>query len=51
MNTAEAVAAGRAIGAGRTVLTHLTHHKSHAAREGELPPGCEVAYDGLTWAL
>ncbi len=51
MTVAEAVAAGREVGAGTTILTHLTHHKSHREREAELPPGFRVAYDGLTLDL
>ena len=51
MTTREAVEIGRQVGAGTTILTHLTHHKSHADREAELPPGYRVAYDGLTLAL
>lgn len=51
MTTAQAVAAGEEVGAGTTIVTHLTHHKSHAEREAELPPGYRVAYDGLTLAL
>jgi phosphoribosyl 1,2-cyclic phosphate phosphodiesterase len=29
-------------------LTHLSHELSHAAASARLPPGIEVAYDGLT---
>ncbi|HEY8967422.1 MAG TPA: MBL fold metallo-hydrolase [Candidatus Methylacidiphilales bacterium] len=51
MTIAEAIAAGREVGAGETILTHLTHHKSHAEREAGLPPGVRVAYDGLKFTL
>jgi len=51
MTTQEAVAASRAVNARRTLLTHLTHHKSHIDREAELPEGCQVAYDGLKLTL
>jgi phosphoribosyl 1,2-cyclic phosphate phosphodiesterase len=44
----EAVAVGRAVGAGRTVLTHLTHRHAHAALAARLPAGVEPAHDGLT---
>lgn len=44
----EAIEAARAIGARRTILTHLTHETAHAALAGELPPGIEPGYDGLT---
>ena len=51
MTIAEAVATGQAVGAGETILTHLTHHKSHAEREAGLPAGCRVAYDGMRLKL
>jgi phosphoribosyl 1,2-cyclic phosphate phosphodiesterase len=43
----EAVAAARAIGARRTLLTHLTHETPHAELAASLPAGVEPAYDGL----
>ncbi len=43
----EAVDTARAIGAERTLLTHLTHGHSHADLLGRLPRGIEPAYDGL----
>jgi len=39
--------AGR-IGAARTLFTHIAHELSHATVSAELPPGIELAYDGLT---
>lgn len=43
----EAVETARAIGAGQTLLTHLTHETGHAALAADLPTGVRPAYDGL----
>ncbi len=43
----EAVATAQAIGARRTLLTHLTHATRHADLAARLPPGIEPGYDGL----
>lgn len=43
----EAVETARAIGVGRTYLTHLTHRTAHADLEAELPPEVRPAHDGL----
>jgi phosphoribosyl 1,2-cyclic phosphate phosphodiesterase len=49
-NIAGAIAAAQQIKASRTVLTHLTH--SIAYREtSKLPPGFELAYDGMEFDL
>jgi phosphoribosyl 1,2-cyclic phosphate phosphodiesterase len=42
-----AIEAAQAIGAKRAYLTHLTHEKTHADRLLQLPPGVEVAFDGM----
>ena len=44
----EAIATARAIGAGRTLLTHLTHETGHRELAARLPAGIEPGYDGLT---
>lgn len=44
----EAIAASRAIGAERTLLTHLTHETGHQELQARLPDGIEPGYDGLT---
>ena len=42
----EAIDVARAVGARRTVLTHLTHETGHAELAARLPPGIEPGYDG-----
>jgi phosphoribosyl 1,2-cyclic phosphate phosphodiesterase len=44
----EAIAVARAVGAERTLLTHLTHRHGYAALAARLPAGIEPAHDGLT---
>ena len=43
----EAIDAARRIGARRTYFTHMCHDLPHAATCARLPPGMELAYDGL----
>lgn len=47
----EAVEMARAIGAKRTYFTHMSHDLEHEATNRSLPPGMELAYDGLRVAL
>ena len=47
MNVEEALNLARALEAGQTWLTHLSHELMHAELEPTLPPGVRVAYDGL----
>lgn len=42
----EAIETARAIGARRTILTHLSHQTGHADLASRLPPGIEPGYDG-----
>jgi len=46
-NLAQAIEAAQEIGARRTLLTHLSHEVDHERHNRELPPGIELAYDGL----
>ncbi len=43
----EAVDVARRIGAKRTLFTHMSHDLEHEQTNAALPPGMELAYDGL----
>jgi phosphoribosyl 1,2-cyclic phosphate phosphodiesterase len=43
----EAIAAAARLGVARTYFTHICHDLGHAATSASLPPGVELAYDGL----
>lgn len=43
----EAVDVARRVAARRTLFTHLSHRLEHDATNAVLPPGMELAYDGL----
>jgi phosphoribosyl 1,2-cyclic phosphate phosphodiesterase len=47
----EAIDAGRRIGAARVYFTHMCHDLPHAVTCARLPPGMELAYDGLVVRL
>lgn len=47
LTIADAVAVARQANAKRTWLTHMAHDVEHEAAERELPPGVNLAYDGL----
>jgi phosphoribosyl 1,2-cyclic phosphate phosphodiesterase len=47
----EALTTARRIRGERTLLTHLTHDYDHDVDNAELPPGVELAYDGLKICL
>lgn len=47
----EALAAAERIGARRTYFTHLAHEVDHGAPRVPLPPGLELASDGLAFEL
>ena len=47
LHVARALEEAARIGAKRTLFTHIAHDISHAAVADTLPPGVELAYDGL----
>jgi phosphoribosyl 1,2-cyclic phosphate phosphodiesterase len=47
MHLTRALEEAARIGAARTLFTHIAHEVSHASVAATLPPGVELAYDGL----
>ena len=47
LHLAAALEEAARIGAARTLFTHIAHELEHAAVAPTLPPGIELAYDGL----
>jgi phosphoribosyl 1,2-cyclic phosphate phosphodiesterase len=47
MSLGEALDAAARLAPKRTFLTHLSHSLEHEATNAELPPGVDLAYDGL----
>jgi phosphoribosyl 1,2-cyclic phosphate phosphodiesterase len=47
----EAVETARQLQPGRTLFTHICHDLEHEATNAVLPPGMELAYDGLVVPL
>jgi phosphoribosyl 1,2-cyclic phosphate phosphodiesterase len=48
LHLARALEEAARIGAARTLFTHIAHEVAHAAVAATLPPGVELAYDGLS---
>jgi phosphoribosyl 1,2-cyclic phosphate phosphodiesterase len=47
LSLSEALGVAARVGARRTLLVHMGHEIGHAAISAGLPPGVELAYDGL----
>jgi phosphoribosyl 1,2-cyclic phosphate phosphodiesterase len=47
MNVKEALETVRQLAPRQTLLTHMSHNMEHDRTNAELPPGVELAYDGL----
>lgn len=43
----EAIDVARRVGARRTLFTHMSHDLEHETTNNQLPPGMELAYDGM----
>ncbi len=50
-NIPQAVAMAQRIGAGKTLLTHLSHEVDHPLHDRQLPGGIKLAYDGYRQRL
>ena len=48
---AEACDVARRLGVERAYFTHISHDLGHAATNAQLPPGAELAYDGLVLTI
>lgn len=51
LSLGEAVEIARQLAPKRTLFTHMAHRLEHEATNRTLPPGMELAYDGLTIPL
>ena len=51
LTVAQALEIARRLGPRRTWLTHICHDLPHEATNRSLPPGVQLAYDGLTIGL
>ena len=47
LTVGRAVEVALAVKAQRSFLTHQTHERRHVERQAQLPPGVDVAYDGM----
>lgn len=51
LSIGEAIEVSRQLAPKRTLLTHMSHRVEHEATSSSLPPGIELAYDGLRISL
>ena len=51
MSLSEAIEVARRVGARQTWFTHMCHDLEHEATNAGLPPGVQLAYDGLSFEL
>jgi phosphoribosyl 1,2-cyclic phosphate phosphodiesterase len=50
-SVSESLAVAARVAARRTLFVHMSHDLPHAATQAALPPGIELAYDGLVVPL